>query len=99
MTGHDYPPIALGVRETLLAAGYREATDLPARAAFRLSWSAALAKDRPAVAGVEVSLELDAPAVNRRAVFAGYATALILAGFHVDYRGRYLHVHGKPKEI
>jgi hypothetical protein len=85
--------LANQVREALMGAGYREATDLPARAAFRLSWSAALTRDRPDAAGVTVSLELNEDTGRRRAVFAGYTTALILGGFHVDYRGHYLYVH------
>lgn len=104
MPEHGYPATVDDVRETLMAAGYREATNLPQHlyprsAAFTLSFSAALAADRPAAAGVTVGLELDAATRERRVVFAGYAAALILAGFHVDYRGRYLYVHGKPKGI
>jgi hypothetical protein len=68
-------------------------------AAFTLSWSPKLAEERPSAAGVTISLTLDASAGKRRAVFAGYATALILAGFWVDYRGRYLYVHGEGAKV
>jgi hypothetical protein len=86
------------VREVLLAAGYREAPDddqSDQYAGFALSVSERLAQDRPSAAGVTVTLRHTGPPSARRAVFAGYAAALILGGCLVDYRGRYLYVHAK----
>ena len=77
------------VREVLARAGYTEYADaLPGwRAAFLLAEGK----------GVTVSLHQDATPLARRLMFADYARVLIGAGFHVDYRGHYLYVHGRPK--
>jgi hypothetical protein len=80
------------VRAALTAAGYRQYENgMPGNcAAFLLAEGV----------GVTVSLHLEAPpatVADRRGIFAGYTDALIRAGFHVDYRGRYLYVHGRPK--
>ena len=91
MSEHGYDATSEQVREVLARAGHREyALDLPARhAGFSLAQGA----------GVTVSLSMEGTAVERRVVFAGLVQTLILAGFHVDYRGHYLYVHGRPKAV
>jgi hypothetical protein len=84
------------VRQVLLDAGYREVQE-PGETGFVLSYSSKLAAERPSAAQIIVTLDLDVPVPDRRAVFAGYASALIMAGLHVDYRGHYLNVQGRPK--
>jgi len=79
------------VRQVLARAGYTEyAHALPGwQAGFSLAEGT----------GVTVSLHQEAAPLARRLMFADYARVLIGAGVHVDYRGHYLHVHGKPKGL
>lgn len=77
------------VRRVLSRAGFREHDGLDMGASFSLTPGK----------GVSVGLYFDAGSAERRAVFAGYMHALIMEGFHADYRGHYLYVHGRPEGI
>ena len=96
MSEYGYDATAEQVREVLARAGHREyALDLPARhAGFEVTEHVT---EGSAGAGVTVQLSMEAKPVERRVVFAGYVQTLVLAGFHVDYRGHYVYVHGRPK--
>jgi hypothetical protein len=95
MSEHGYDATEAQVRDALTAAGFTEYENgmHGGVAAFVLAEGGV---------GVTVSLHLEAPPAtvpSRRSVFAAYMQALVLAGFHVDYRGHYLYVHGRPKGL
>lgn len=79
------------VRRVLTRAGFREyeVRDQGLTASFLLSEGK----------GVSVSLNFDAGSAERRSVFASYLHALVMEGFHADYRGHYLYVHGRPEGV